>query len=53
MRNKQRPVILELPMIAVGLVVATVATTAAAAMLWSVRGVLHLTRLDRSTAGHA
>lgn len=52
MRNNQRPVIFELPLIAAGLVVATLATTAAGAMLWSVRELLHVTRLDRS-AGHA
>ena len=52
MRNKQRPVIVELPLIAGGLVVATLATLTAGAMLWSVREVLHLTRLDRSTASH-
>jgi hypothetical protein len=53
MRNKQRPLIEELPLIGIGIVVATVATAATTAMLWSVRELLHLARLDRPLGGHA
>jgi hypothetical protein len=53
MRNKQRanmPAIEEIPLIAVGFVVATAAMATATALLWTVRGVLRVTGLDRPTA---
>jgi hypothetical protein len=53
MRNKQRsimPAVEEIPLIAVGFVVATAAMATATALLWTVRGVLWATGLDRPTA---
>jgi hypothetical protein len=49
MRSKERPIIEEVPLIGVSPIVATVALAAASALPWSVRGVLHLARLDRAT----
>jgi hypothetical protein len=53
MRSKQRsdmPAVEEIPLIAVGFVVATVAMATATALLWTVRGVLRVTGLDRPSA---
>lgn len=50
MRNTERAMFKEVPLIGAGFVVITVAAATAGAMAWGLRSLLHLARADRPTA---